>query len=44
VATGASKEAVLEEIREAIAFHLEGLTADEQPTPATRTSVATVTL
>ncbi len=44
VATGTSKEAVIEEIREAIAFHIEGLMADAQPTPASRTSVATVTL
>lgn len=42
VATGASRDAVLAEIREAIAFHLEGLRADAEPQPPVRSSVATV--
>jgi predicted RNase H-like HicB family nuclease len=33
---------VLAEIRDAIAFHLEGLAADAQPQPPVRSSVATV--
>jgi predicted RNase H-like HicB family nuclease len=42
VATGPSREQVLVEIRDAIAFHLEGLAADAQPKPPVRSSVATV--
>jgi len=42
VATGNTREQVLERIRDAIAFHLEGLEQDAQPAPAKRTSVATV--
>jgi predicted RNase H-like HicB family nuclease len=42
VATGPSREQVLVEIRDAIAFHLEGLAADAQPQPPLRSSVATV--
>ncbi len=42
VASGESQDQVLQHIREAIAFHLEGLAADAQPLPAHRTSVATV--
>jgi predicted RNase H-like HicB family nuclease len=42
VATGASRAAVLSEILEAIAFHLEGLAADAEPQPPLRSSVATV--
>lgn len=42
VATGASPEAVLDEIRAAIAFHLEGLAADAEPQPPLRSTVATV--
>jgi len=33
VATGATVEAVEQEILEAIRFHIEGLRADEQPVP-----------
>jgi predicted RNase H-like HicB family nuclease len=44
VATGASRGEVLEEIREAIAFHLEGLAAESQPAPRANTSVTMVTL
>ena len=42
VATGASRDAVLAEIRAAIAFHLEGLAADAEPQPVLRSSVASV--
>jgi predicted RNase H-like HicB family nuclease len=42
VATGPSREQVLVEIREAIAFHLQGLAADAEPQPPVRSSVATV--
>ena len=42
IATGKTREQVLERIREAITFHLEGLAQDAQPAPAQRTSVATV--
>jgi len=42
VATGSTRVQVLERIREAIAFHLDGLAQDAQPTPTQRTSVATV--
>ena len=42
VATGPSREQVLAEIRDAIAFHLKGLAADAQPQPPLRSSVATV--
>lgn len=42
VATGSTRDQVLERIREAIAFHLDGLALDAQPTPSQRTSVATV--
>ena len=42
VATGSTRDQVLERIREAIAFHLDGLAQDAQPTPNQRTSVATV--
>jgi predicted RNase H-like HicB family nuclease len=44
VATGRSRDEVLEEIREAIAFHLEGLAADAQLAPQANTSVTTVTV
>ncbi|MCP9927179.1 type II toxin-antitoxin system HicB family antitoxin [Cyanobium sp. CH-040] len=44
VATGESQEQVLDQIRAAIAFHLEGLEDDAQPTPVQRTSVTTVTV
>lgn len=44
VATGRTRDEVLEEIREATAFHLEGLAADAQPAPQANTSVTTVTL
>ena len=42
LATGASRDAVLAEIRPAIAFHLEGLAADAEPQPVLRSSVASV--
>jgi predicted RNase H-like HicB family nuclease len=42
VATGASRAAVLAEIRAAIAFHLDGLAADAEPQPPLRSSVASV--
>ena len=42
VATGPTRHDVLAEIRDAIAFHLEGLAADAQPQPPVRSSVATV--
>jgi len=44
VATGQSRDAVLAEIRAAIAFHLEGLAADDEPLPVLRTSAASVQL
>jgi predicted RNase H-like HicB family nuclease len=44
VATGSSRAEVLAEIREAIAFHLEGLAADAEPQPPLRCTVATVQL
>ena len=42
VATGPTRDDVLAEIRNAIAFHLEGLADDAQPQPPVRSSVATV--
>jgi predicted RNase H-like HicB family nuclease len=42
VATGGTRDEVLVQIREAIAFHLEGLAADAEPVPRASTSVATV--
>jgi predicted RNase H-like HicB family nuclease len=42
VASGSTRDQVLKRIREAIAFHLEGLAKDAQPAPRQRTSVATV--
>lgn len=42
VATGPTRDDVLAEIRDAIAFHLEGLADDAQPQPPVRSSVATV--
>ena len=42
VATGGTRDEVLVQIREAIAFHLEGLAADAEPAPRASTSVATV--
>jgi len=44
VATGATRADVIDQIRTAIAFHLEGMAADEAPPPVPRTSVATVTI
>ena len=44
VACGATRAAVLDNIRQAIAFHLEGIAADAQTLPRHRTSVATVQL
>ena len=42
VATGATREEVEREIREAIAFHLEGLREDGQPVPEPRTALTYV--
>jgi len=42
VSTAPTREEVLQEIRIAIAFHLEGLRADSESHPTTQTSVATV--
>ena len=42
VATAATREAVLQEIRSAIRFHLDGLREDAAPQPRAHTSVATV--
>jgi predicted RNase H-like HicB family nuclease len=44
VATGASIEEVQREIREAIAFHLEGMTEDGLPIPAPTSKVEYVEL
>ena len=44
VASGETRNEVLKEIREAIAFHLEGLAADAQPAPRANTSVTMVTV
>ena len=44
VATGTTRDEALAEIREAIAFHLEGLAADAEPAPRANTSVTTVTV
>ena len=44
VATGETRDVVLARTRDAIAFHLEGLAQDAQPTPPLKTSVATVLL
>jgi predicted RNase H-like HicB family nuclease len=42
VATGATREEVEREMREAIAFHLEGMRADGLSTPAPHTYAAYV--
>lgn len=42
VATAASRDAVLAEIRAAIQFHLEGLARDGQAVPASSSSVEMV--
>jgi predicted RNase H-like HicB family nuclease len=42
IATGASAEQVEGNMREAIAFHLDGLRADGQPVPQTHTFAAYV--
>lgn len=39
VAAGESREEVIQLIREAIEFHIEGLRADGQPVPALSSSV-----
>jgi predicted RNase H-like HicB family nuclease len=44
VATGATVEEVQREIREAIAFHLEGMTEDGLPIPAPTSKVEYVEL
>jgi predicted RNase H-like HicB family nuclease len=42
VATGATREAALEEIRSAIRFHLDGLQQDQAKPPIINASVAMV--
>jgi predicted RNase H-like HicB family nuclease len=42
VATGATREAALEEIRSAIHFHLDGLQQDEATPPVINVSIAMV--
>lgn len=42
VATAPTRDQVIEEIRSAIAFHLDGMAADAQALPAARSSVTTV--
>lgn len=42
VATGATREEVEREMRDAIAFHLEGIHADGLPTPSPHTYAAYV--
>ncbi len=44
VATAATRDAVLAEIRAAIQFHLEGLATDSQPAPAPSSSVEMVSV
>ncbi|MEB3207545.1 MAG: type II toxin-antitoxin system HicB family antitoxin [Synechococcus sp.] len=44
VATAATREAIFQEIRIAIAFHLEGLKADSESQPTTQASVATMVI
>jgi len=42
VATGATREAVLQEIREAIAFHIESLREHGEPVPKPQSSAEVV--
>ena len=42
VATGATREAVLEEIREAIAFHIESLREHDEPVPEPQSTAEVV--
>ena len=42
VATASTREELLEEIREAIEFHVEGMCEDGEPIPAPQTTAAVV--
>ena len=42
VATGSTREEVLEPIREAIEFHIEGMIEDGEPVPEPQTTAAVV--
>ena len=44
VATGSTRQAVVQEIRSAIRFHLDGLAEDAAPVPEAHVSVATVVI
>lgn len=44
IATGASREEVLQHIRESIAVHFDGIAADGERPPVQSSSVATVQL
>ena len=42
VATGSTREELLEQIREAIDFHIEGMLEDGEPIPEPQTTAAVV--
>ena len=42
VATGSTREELLEQIREAIEFHIEGMIEDGEPIPEPRTTATVV--
>ena len=42
VATGSTREELLEQIREAIEFHIEGMIEDGEPVPEPQTTAAVV--
>ena len=42
VATGSTREEVLEQVREAIEFHIEGMLEDGEPVPEPQTTAAVV--
>ncbi len=42
VASGGTRKEVLKEIREAIAFHIEGMREDGEPVPTPQTTAAVV--
>ncbi len=42
IATGATRDEVIEQMREAIEFHLEGLRRDGDPVPPPQTTAAQV--
>jgi predicted RNase H-like HicB family nuclease len=44
VATGATREETEQRLREAIAFHMEGLKLDGEPVPEPTTEVGTVSV